>query len=115
MITPFGEFIRNLRRRNELLLKDMAESLDMKSSFLSAIEMGNKPVPKNLVRKIADAYALKSDEIEKLKELAAMCANKISLTDMDWEQRKKINAFARRLPEMDEAKFEKIMKIIEEE
>ena len=42
MITPFGKSLRNIRMDRGMLLKDMAQDLDVTSSYLSAVEVGKQ-------------------------------------------------------------------------
>ena len=47
MITPFGKSLRNIRMDRGMLLKDMAQDLDVTSSYLSAVEVGKRNVSEN--------------------------------------------------------------------
>ena len=60
-LTKFGIFIRKFRLDQGILLRDMAKSLDISPSYLSGIEIGNKPIPNNLGIKIIQIYKLSSD------------------------------------------------------
>lgn len=40
VMTPFGEVLRNIRLKRGLILKNMADALEMGSSQLSYIETG---------------------------------------------------------------------------
>jgi transcriptional regulator with XRE-family HTH domain len=53
MLTPLGKALRVLRMERGLLLKDMADGLEVSSSFLSAVETGRKSVPDDFVEKVA--------------------------------------------------------------
>ena len=44
-LTKFGKFTRKLRIDRGELLKDMAEKLNCKPSFLSNVELGRRKVP----------------------------------------------------------------------
>lgn len=41
-ITKFGEFMRILRIKKNILMKDTADSLNVKTPFLSAVENGKR-------------------------------------------------------------------------
>lgn len=41
-ITKFGEYMRILRIKNNLLMKDTADKLNVKTPFLSAVENGKR-------------------------------------------------------------------------
>ena len=67
MITPFGKSLRNIRMDRGMLLKDMAQDLDVTSSYLSAVEVGKRNVPEEWPRKIGKMYDLSDEEIENLE------------------------------------------------
>lgn len=69
--TSFGTHIRVIRAQNNEILKDMANRLDVTSSFLSAIEVGKKNVPDDLINKLCDEYDLNNTESKTLREEAA--------------------------------------------
>ena len=44
-VTKFGEFMRILRIKRKIIMKDTAESLQVSTPFLSAVENGKKKIP----------------------------------------------------------------------
>lgn len=64
-IMDFGNHIRELREAQNLLLRELAASLDMDVAYLSKIERGNRAARKEQV--IAFAQALKQDQKELLQ------------------------------------------------
>ncbi len=46
-VTEFGKFSRKLRIENDELLRDMANKLGVTASYLSAVEIGKRNIPKN--------------------------------------------------------------------
>ena len=68
MITNLGKFLRVYRIEHGLLLYDMAKSLNMRSSELSGIEMGRKPIPTNFLEKLIEIYTFTISEKAKLFE-----------------------------------------------
>lgn len=63
ILTPLGKWLRAFRIGNDLLLKDMAEDLEISSAHLSGIETGRKPVPRNFMTLFLATYEL-DDEAE---------------------------------------------------
>lgn len=61
----FGEYIRSLREKSNLLLREMAANLNMDVAYLSKIERGNRIARREQV--IAFAKELKEDENELVK------------------------------------------------
>ena len=67
MITPFGKALRNLRMDRGTLLKDMAQQLEVTSSYLSAVESGKRNIPENWPQVIGALYDLNDQEIKNLE------------------------------------------------
>lgn len=61
----FGEYIRSLREKRNLLLREMAANINMDVAYLSKIERGNRMARREQV--IAFAKELKEDENELIK------------------------------------------------
>lgn len=61
----FGEYIRSLREKRNLLLREMAANLNMDVAYLSKIERGNRMARREHV--VAFAKTLKEDENELIK------------------------------------------------
>ena len=109
-LTDFGKFIRKYRIDKGLVLKQMADALEVSSAFLSGIETGSKPLPINIEKKIASRFTFTKEEEQSLYQAAdktrkqvtipvpensldqglvgAFCRNFENLTE---EQKKKIN------------------------
>lgn len=58
MLSPIGKALRHLRLETDERLMDMAQRLDVTSSFLSAVEMGRKVPPRDLAEKVIKNYGL---------------------------------------------------------
>jgi transcriptional regulator with XRE-family HTH domain len=70
-MTPFGKRLRDMREERGLSLKEMAESLDVSSSYLSALEHGRRGSPSwFLVQRIIVYFNVIWDEAEELQRLA---------------------------------------------
>ena len=61
----FGEYIRSLREKRNLLLREMAANVNMDVAYLSKIERGNRMARREQV--IAFAKELKEDENKLIK------------------------------------------------
>ena len=57
-VTEFGKFSRKLRIENDELLRDMANKLGVTASYLSAVEIGKRNIPKKWEHIIVNAYQL---------------------------------------------------------
>lgn len=101
-LTPFGKIVRMLRIKYDFFLKDMADAMDVTPSYISAIELGNKPLSHNFVLQTIKFFkqnnVLTSEEEKEL--LASEHASKRVYARIDGltlEQRDAVVAFARRL------------------
>lgn len=67
-MTEFGIFIKILRVKREIKQKDMAKMLGISSAYLSAMEIGRRPVKQDNIRNIINAYQLDGEEIDEIWE-----------------------------------------------
>ena len=78
-LTPFGKALRKLRIDGDMLLKEMADGLNVTPAFLSAVESGRKPIPGTLIGRIADWMKLGRDAIADLCEAADQSAVRVEI------------------------------------
>lgn len=116
-MTEFGKALRKMRIDHQEFLKDMAEKLNLSVAYLSAVEIGKRKIPEDLVRKIANAYGLNAQEEEELNHLREISADEvhISMKNKTIEQRQAILSFAKALDSINDKELEKIMKIVNQE
>lgn len=116
-MTPFGKFMRNIRLEKNLLLKDVADLLDVTSAYLSALEHGKKGTPNGaVVSKIENKLKLTTDQRKELRKAVRDSNTAVSIssksTPIAFET---ANAFARKLPDLSEQQLKKILGIVQEE
>jgi transcriptional regulator with XRE-family HTH domain len=72
-VTPFGEKLRELRRKKGVTLKQMAGALELSPAYLSALEHGHRgrPTPA-LVVQICEYFHLIWDDYEEMHRIARM-------------------------------------------
>ena len=85
-ISEYGEFLKHLRINKHEMLKNMAGKLGLNSSYLSAIESGNRDIPPDLTDKICTEYGLDEGQRKELKDAELNTDRKLVQIDM-----KKIN------------------------
>lgn len=97
MITKFGKMLRKIRIDHSEVLRDMAERLNVSTSFLSAVEVGKKKVPSGWIDEISDKYELTEVERRQLDDAAkaSIPVVKINLSGSDEYQREAALVFAR--------------------
>ena len=113
MLTKFGIFTRKLRLDHAELLKDMAEKLDVSSSFLSAVENGKKKIPSQWIEKIADEYSLTKEQIRDF-EFAVIETQEtmdINMENLSQEKKELAFTFARQIDNFDDETVKKIREI----
>lgn len=70
-MTPFGEKIRDLRRRKGVSQKEMASALGVSAAYLSALEHGRRGVPTwAFTQKIIGYFNIIWDDAEEVLRLA---------------------------------------------
>lgn len=114
MRTKIGDFLRNLRMNNCQLLKDMAETLNVSSAFLSAVENGKKCLPDSWYPVLKKNYNLSDDSMEDLKQAAleSQKAVSINLRNSSEYNRQLAVSFARKFDDIDEDTSNRIMELL---
>lgn len=102
MLTPFGKFCRKLRIDHGELLKEMADKLEVTSSYLSAIENGKRNVPLKWVSKITELYSLDQEDYLKLKKAAkeSQIKNSVNIKNLKADDKDLLMALARKIDGM---------------
>jgi len=117
MLTPYGEWVRAFRKRENITLREMARTLGRSPSFLSAIELGKKSVPESLVGQFEAAYELQGEEKERLKLLAhtSRVETRVRFAqEAGAKEREVAMLFARIFDDLTEDQTERIRNILEE-
>lgn len=114
MITKFGLFVRQLRLLRNEVLKDMADKLEISSSYLSSVENGKRKIPLEWADKIKNIYNLENNEYLSLLNAIDLTNNEvtISLNSRSHEKKDAILSFARKIDDMDDEDFNNIKKLL---
>ncbi|MCK3778298.1 helix-turn-helix domain-containing protein [Ensifer sesbaniae] len=79
-MTPFGEALRELRRRKGVSQKQMAAALNVSAAYLSALEHGKRGAPSfDFLQRVAGYFNVIWDEAEELFRVANVSAPKVVL------------------------------------
>ncbi|MFT4204511.1 MAG: helix-turn-helix transcriptional regulator [Chitinophagaceae bacterium] len=62
-ITSFGEHLRNLREKEGLTLKSVAESIGIDTSLLAKIERNERQPTKNIIKQVAGFFKCNEQEL----------------------------------------------------
>ncbi len=116
-VTKFGEFMRILRIRKNILMKDTADALNVKTPFLSAVENGKKKIPSDWYEKISTIYDLSYEDKKELSIAIEESADmiKINLLNCDNSQKNLAFQFQRSFSNLDEETTKKIIELLNKE
>lgn len=115
MLSPFGKEVRKLRIDQSMLLRELADHLNVSVSWLSAIETGRKNIPENMVQQIVDCFQLEPDVAETMREAANQSRNDYKLrleSGATPEKRNLASVFTRRFDDLTEAEIRDIHEIL---
>lgn len=114
MFTEFGKLTRMYRLKHGLILKEMAEKLNVPSSYLSAVEMGRKSITKEFADKILSTYTFTKEEIEQFNDAVEKSANayKLSVARQNSEKRELAYSFARKFDSLSPEEVKKLMEFL---
>lgn len=110
MLTQLGIFLRKLRLDYGEIMKEMAEKLNVSSSFLSAVENGKKKMPDSWYKIIANLYSLDQEQQDELiKSIEeSQKSIEINLKDLNPKKRNLVFSFARELDNLNEEEVDKM-------
>ena len=114
MVSSFGRTLKEYRKRNDDTLKTLSEKLEISLPYLSAMEVGRKLVPIEIVTKIKELYNLTEEEYNTLYMAMLDSNNKvdIELSKMNEAQREVSMVFARKIENADPELVEKLRKVL---
>jgi len=113
-LTAFGRAVRKLRIDKGETLKQMADTLKISPTFISAIETGRKPAPEDVLTKIAKHFKLDEGQVDELRRTAESSRKevRISLNNAGSQAREVVSAFARRFDELDANEIKRLKEIL---
>lgn len=119
-LTPFGLCVRKLRLEAGCRLKDMADYLGCSSAYLSAIEVGKRPVSEEITNKTIQFFEGRGIHAhQQISEAADKSQQSLNMDSLLGDERGVLAAFARRMPDADQGKraemLRKLQDILNEE
>lgn len=114
MLSEFGVALRKIRLDKQLLLKDMADDLEVTSAFLSSVETGKRKVPKDWIERICKLYSLTEDDRDNLERAQAKTQQevRISMENATAKQMDLAFSLAKALENLTDDDVERIMNAI---
>lgn len=114
MVTNFGKFCRKLRIDNNELLFDMAQKLQVSSTFLSKVENGKKKPPEEWKNKLINLYNIDDYYLDELNKsfFEALNYDSIDIRNLNEQNKELMLSFARKLDLLDTDQLRKINNIL---
>jgi transcriptional regulator with XRE-family HTH domain len=114
MATKFGKELKMLRLKNDEILKNMADKMEMSSAYLSAIELGKRKVPDDFIKKLTKAYQLNQLQVNEINNALNEHEGKIEiiLNNVDPEKKEMAMIFARTFENMGSEKAKQIIEML---
>lgn len=118
MYTELGKYLRKMRIERDLLLKDMAETMNITPAYLSSIEHGKREANDNFINVIINAYNLNSSEQKSLINALNISKSQIKLnlkTAKSVEHKELGIVFARKFEGLTYEQIEKLLADLKED
>lgn len=117
MVTEFGKKLRVLRMNKGELLKHMAIRLGVTSAFLSAVELGEKSIPKDFLDKVIQIYNIPQEEIAEWQDAVEQSIQqvKMNLASTSLVKRQAALVFSRSFEGMTDEEARNILRFFKKE
>jgi Predicted transcriptional regulator len=110
--TELGKELRKLRIDHGERMLDMANKVGKSAAFLSAVEVGRKPPPRDFVQQIVDAYKLTGEAAQRLFQAMDRSLEYFRINAPTPIARDTAALLARRFEKLSPAEFEAIQHIL---
>ena len=115
-MTPFGERLRELRRRRGVTLRELAAALHLSAPYLSALEHGRRGRPTDgLVHQLCAYFGLFWDDAEELRRLARLSHPRVVVDTggLSAARTELANLLAERIRTLPESAVEEAIKLLQ--
>ena len=112
IVTEVGRFLRKLRVDADEVLYDMSQRMGCTSAFISALELGKRPVPSEFQQKLIRIYNLTNEQKSDFQKAIDKSATSVTidLGELDEPSKEVALVFARRLKTMEEKESKRLLK-----
>ena len=114
-MTPFGEKVRELRKKRGISQKQMAKKLAIRPAYLSALEHGHRGRPSwPLIQQIISFFNIIWDEAEELENLARLSHPKmvVDTSGLSAGATELINLLNRDIKNLDDGQINEMLEIV---
>jgi transcriptional regulator with XRE-family HTH domain len=116
-MTPFGDVMRDLRRRKGVTQREMAAGLGVSPPYLSALEHGNRSAPSfDFIQRVAGYFNIIWDDLDDLMRVADLSHPRIVLdtAGLSSEYTALANRMAHQIRQLDRAAIAGITAILDQ-
>lgn len=116
MISSFGVAMKKIRSDSNDSLRTCASKLEITAPFLSAMEMGKRPIPSHYIDKIRNVYNLSEDDYTMLYNAVVETNRKvdIDIENMNESQKEVSMIFGRKIENADPELIDRLRKVLME-
>jgi transcriptional regulator with XRE-family HTH domain len=112
-LSPFGRELRKVRVDHSMRLYDVAKALGMTPSFISAIEIGRKPIPPYLIDLLQSKLGLTTSEVQRLIRAADLSKSSFVIDAETPESRVLAGTVSRKIKSLTPEKIAQILRLFE--
>ena len=109
-ISEYGKLVRKGRIDAGITMLDMAKSMGVSPSFLSATEVGTKKISDDFLNRVIEFFASKGIHISGIREAADVSNKAVSLEGLSTAQQFLVAGFAR--VDMSQEKLEEFAQLL---
>ncbi len=106
-ITEYGKVVRQFRDDVDVSLRQMADEIGFSSTYVSAVEIGEKGITNDMVDKVIGFFrkrGKKTQDIAQLRASVDRTRRAVDVSALDGAGRFAVAAFARKLQDLDDDK-----------
>ena len=116
-MTPFGEKVRELRKKRGISQKQMAKKLAISPAYLSALEHGHRGKPSwRLIQQIISFFNIIWDDAEELENLARLSHPRmvVDTSGLSADATELVNLLNRDIRNLDDGQITKMIEIVKQ-
>lgn len=111
-LTPFGAKCREFRSRYGMTMGDQAKVLGLSVPYISAIELGKRPIPDGLSNRFAEWLSLSEGEARQLECLAETRDSVVKISTNSREQTLLARDFARHINDLSQERVRELRELL---
>lgn len=113
--TPYGLFLKAIRKSHKEIAAEMAQKLGVSRSYLFSVSMGRRNIPPDWTKKLRDVYELSAGEMQAMQQAIFDTTGIIELDLSGLPQSKRALAisFSRQLPSLNDPTTSEIQQILD--